>query len=225
MKKSRGCCYVSIKQEVYKLLLQNKSTKEIAEILNVSIRAVQKHKKVFKEANEQSEHKGEQRTMNLKQKKEVAKAMIIAGESLKSAGERIGTSKSTLANWSSKENLQQSQKEFLTNLRQEHIKEIIKNKKDRLHINSLLKESILQKAEKKEISKELQDTLKQNELTEQEILELSRLERLEKFELDKQIYKDKRLLTITEELANLSDDDIEKILEIIEQSKRVDSDE
>lgn len=208
--------------EVYKLIELKKSTKEIAELLNINIRSVQLYKKEYERTLNEKETKSESER---KKRKEIAKAMIIAGESLKSAEERTGTSKSTLANWSSKENLQQSQKEFLASLRNEHINEIIKNKKDRLHINSLLKESILEKAEKKEISKELQDTLKQNELTEQEILELSRLERLEKFELDKQIYKDKRLLAITEELANLSDDDIERILEIIEQSKRVDADD
>lgn len=208
--------------EVYKFIELNKSTKEIAELLNINIRSVQLYKKEYERTLNEKETKSESER---KKRKEVAKAMIVAGSTIKEASIQTNTNFNSLKIASSKENLMQSQREFLESLRQEHIKEIIKNKKDRLHINSMLKESILQKAEKKEISKELQDTLKQNEITEQEILELSRLERLEKFELDKQIYKDKRLLTITEELANLSDDDIERILEIIEQSKRVDSDE
>lgn len=210
--------------EVYKLIELNKDSKEISSILNIALRTAQAYIKEYKEM----QNADASRTLTQserKKRKEVAKAKIIAGCTIKEASIQTNTNFNSLKIASSKENLMQSQKEFLESLRNEHIKEIIKNKKDRLHINSMLKESILQKAEKKEISKELQDTLKQNELTEQEILELSRLERLEKFELDKQIYKDKRLLTITEELANLSDDDIERILEIIEQSKRVDSDE
>lgn len=210
--------------EVYKLIEVNKTNKEIAQELNISIRTVERYRQEHIKATTDNDKKTTT-TSDKKRQKEVAKAKIISGSTLEEAAAQSNTTIDICKKLSSKENLMQSQKEFLTSLRQEHIKEIIKNKKDRLHINSLLKESILQKAKKKKISKELQDTLKQNELTEQEILELSRLERLEKFELDKQIYKDKRLLTITEELANLSDDDIERILEIIEQSKRVDSDE
>ena len=56
---------MSIKEEVYKLLVKNKSTREIAEILNVSMRAVQKHKKKFDEANN-SEQENEQRTKKKK---------------------------------------------------------------------------------------------------------------------------------------------------------------
>ena len=56
-------------------------------------------------------------------------------------------------------------------------------------------------------------------------LELNRLERLERFELEKAKYKDNRLNIISEELANLTDDDIEKILQIIEKSKEADQDE
>ena len=64
-----------------------------------------------------------------------------------------------------------------------------------------------------------------NEETEQKIFELDRIERLERFELEKTKYKDNRLNIITEELANLTDSDIEKILQIIEKSKEVDKNE
>ena len=64
-----------------------------------------------------------------------------------------------------------------------------------------------------------------NEQTEQKIFELDRIERLERFELEKAKYKDNRLNIISEELANLTDSDIEKILQIIKKSKEVDQDE
>lgn len=54
---------MSIKEEVYKLLVKNKSTREIAEILNVSMRAVQKHKKKFDEANSERRTKKKKRLL------------------------------------------------------------------------------------------------------------------------------------------------------------------
>ena len=125
---------------------------------------------------------------------------------------------------SSKEKLQVKQLDYLKSLREKYSKEIEQNKEDRFYINVEAKEEIWKKLRENGISKELQDTLKQNELTEQEILELNRLERLEKFELEKAKYKDNRLNIISEELANLTDDDIEKILQIIEKSKEADQD-
>ena len=87
-------------------------------------------------------------------------------------------------------------------------------------MNDLAKKKILDTLNSnEEITKSVQQMIKMNEQTEQEILELNRIERLEKFQLEKAKYKDTRLLIITEELANLSDADIEKILKIIEKSK------
>ncbi|WP_335941830.1 helix-turn-helix transcriptional regulator [Fusobacterium polymorphum] len=210
---------MSIKEEVYKLLVKNKSTREIAEILNVSMRAVQKHKKKFDEANN-SEQENEQRTTNKKEKKVIAKVLIETGASIKEASEKVGLAKSTVGDISSKGKLQFKQLEYLNNLRENYIERINKNKADRLEMNDLAKKKILDTLNSnEEITKSVQQMIKMNEQTEQEILELNRIERLEKFQLEKAKYKDTRLLIITEELANLSDADIEKILKIIEKSK------
>jgi len=151
--------------------------------------------------------------------------LIEAGETIRVVSDKVGLAKSTVGDISSKEKLQVKQLDYLKSLREKYSKEIEQNKEDRFYINTEAKERIWQKLREFGISKELQDTLKQNELTEQEIFELNRLERLERFELEKAKYKDNRLNIISEELANLTDDDIEKILQIIEKSKEVDENE
>ena len=154
-----------------------------------------------------------------------AKVLIECGATIKEASEQTRTHISSIKRLSSKEKLQVKQLDYLKSLREKYSREIDQNKEDRFYINTEAKERIWQKLKEFGISKELQDTLKQNELTEQEILELNRLERLERFELEKAKYKDNRLNIISEELANLTDDDIEKILQIIEKSKEVDQNE
>ena len=127
---------------------------------------------------------------------------------------------------SSKEKLQVKQLDYLKSFREQYREEITKNKKDRLKLNNKAKEKIEYTLNLSEdITKDTQKLIAMNELTEQKIFELDRIERLEKFELEKAKYKDNRLNIITEELANLTDDDIEKILQIIEKSKEVDRDE
>ena len=159
-------------------------------------------------------------TANKKEKKVIAKVLIETGASIKEASEKVGLAKSTVGDISSKGKLQFKQLEYLNNLRENYIERINKNKADRLEMNDLAKKKILDTLNSnEEITKSVQQMIKMNEQTEQEILELNRIERLEKFQLEKAKYKDTRLLIITEELANLSDADIEKILKIIEKSK------
>ena len=214
---------MSTRQEVYKLIIEKKDNKEIAATLNISVRTVERYRKDF---NDTTNDKNATATNdNRRKKKEKAKALIESGETIREVGDKLGLSKSVAGRLSSKEKLQVKQLDYLKSLREKYSKEIEQNKEDRFYINTEAKERIWQKLKEFGISKELQDTLKQNELTEQEILELNRLERLERFELEKAKYKDNRLNIISEELANLTDDDIEKILQIIEKSKEVDRDE
>lgn len=217
---------MSTRQEVYKLIIEKKDNKEIAAALNISIRSVQLYRKEYeKDLNKsESEIKNESESEK-KKRKEKAKVLIECGATIKEASAQSGTTIDTVKKLSSKERLQVKQLDYLKSLREKYSKEIEQNKEDRFYINTEAKERIWQKLKEFGISKELQDTLKQNELTEQEILELNRLERLERFELEKAKYKDNRLNIISEELANLTDDDIEKILQIIEKSKEVDQDE
>lgn len=214
---------MSTRQEVYRLIIEKKDNKEIAATLNISIRTVERYRKDF---NSTTNDKNATTTNdNRRKKKEKARALIESGETITEVANKVGLARSTIGDISSKEKLQVKQLDYLKSLREKYSKEIDQNKEDRFYINVEAKEEIWKKLRKNGISKELQDTLKQNELTEQEILELNRLERLEKFELEKAKYKDNRLNIISEELANLTDSDIEKILQIIKKSKEVDQDE
>lgn len=217
---------MSTRQEVYKLIIEKRDNKEIAAALKISVRSVQLYRKEYeKDLNKsESEIKNESESEK-KKRKEKAKVLIECGATIKEASEQTQTHISSVKRLSSKEKLQVKQLDYLKSLREKYSKEIAQNKEDRFYINVEAKEEIWKKLRENGISKELQDTLKQNELTEQEILELNRLERLERFELEKAKYKDNRLNIISEELANLTDDDIEKILQIIEKSKEADRDE
>jgi len=216
---------VSTRQEVYKLIIEKKDNKEIAAALSISVRTVERYRKDFNSTTNDSDIKTTTTSDNIRKKKEKARALIETGETITEVANKVGLARSTIGDISSKEKLQVKQLDYLKSLREKYSKEIEQNKEDRFYINVEAKEEIWKKLRENGISKELQDTLKQNELTEQEILELNRLERLERFELEKAKYKDNRLNIISEELANLTDDDIEKILQIIEKSKEVDRDE
>lgn len=215
---------MSTRQEVYKLIIEKKDNKEIAAALNISIRTVERYRKDFNNVTNGNDIKTTT-TSDKKKRKEKARVLIETGASLEEASTQSGTTIDVVKRLSSKEKLQVKQLDYLKSLREKYSKEIEQNKEDRFYINIEAKEEIWKKLRENGISKELQDTLKQNELTEQEILELNRLERLERFELEKAKYKDNRLNIISEELANLTDSDIEKILQIIEKSKEVDQDE
>lgn len=218
---------MSTRQEVYKLIIEKKDNKEIAAALNISVRTVERYRKDFNDTtNDNNDDKNATTTNdNRRKKKEKARALIESGETIREVGDKLGLSKSVAGRLSSKEKLQVKQLDYLKSFREKYSKEIEQNKEDRFYINTEAKEEIWKNLRVFGISKELQDTLKQNELTEQEILELNRLERLERFELEKAKYKDNRLNIISEELANLTDSDIEKILQIIEKSKEVDENE
>lgn len=215
---------MNTRQEVYKLIIEKKDNKEIAAALNISIRTVERYRKDFNDTTNDNDIKTTT-TSDKKKRKEKARVLIETGASLEEAATQSSTTIDVVKRLSSKEKLQVKQLDYLKSLREKYSKEIAKNKEDRFYINVEAKEEIWKKLRENGISKELQDTLKQNELTEQEILELNRLERLERFELEKAKYKDNRLNIISEELANLTDDDIEKILQIIEKSKEVDKNE
>ena len=216
---------VSTRQEVYKLIIEKKDNKEIAAALNISIRTVERYRKDFNSTTNDNDIKTTT-TSDKKKRKEKAKVLIECGATIKEASEQTRTHISSIKRLSSKENLQVNQLNYLKSFREQYREEITKNKKDRLNLNNIAKEKIeytLNLAE--DITKDTQKLIEMNEETEQKIFELDRIERLERFELEKAKYKDNRLNIITEELANLTDRDIEKILQIIEKSKEADQDE
>ena len=216
---------MSTRQEVYKLIIEKKDNKEIAAALNISIRTVERYRKDFNSTTNDNDIKTTT-TSDKKKRKEKAKVLIECGATIKEASEQTRTHISSIKRLSSKENLQVNQLNYLKSFREQYREEITKNKKDRLNLNNIAKEKIeytLNLAE--DITKDTQKLIEMNEETEQKIFELDRIERLERFELEKAKYKDNRLNIITEELANLTDRDIEKILQIIEKSKEADQDE
>ncbi len=216
---------MSTRQEVYKLIIEKKDNKEIAAALNISVRTVERYRKDFNDTTNDNDIKTTT-TSDKKKRKEKARVLIETGASLEEAATQSNTTIDVVKRLSSKEKLQVKQLDYLKSFREQYREEITKNKKDRLNLNNLAKEKIeytLNLAE--DISKDTQKLIKMNEETEQKIFELDRIERLERFELEKAKYKDNRLNIITEELANLTDSDIEKILQIIEKSKEVDKNE
>lgn len=216
---------MSTRQEVYKLIIENKSNDEIVEALNVSKRTVERYRKDFNEATSDNDIKATT-TSDKKKRKEKAKVLIEAGATIKEASAESGISFNSAMKLSSKEKLQVKQLDYLKSFRERYKEEITKNKKDRLNLNNIAKEKIKYTINlSDDITKDTQKLIMMNEETEQKIFELNRIERLERFELEKAKYKDNRLNIISEELANLTDDDIEKILQIIEKSKEVDENE
>ena len=216
---------MSTRQKVYKLIIEKKDNKEIAAALNISIRTVERYRKDFNDTTNDDKN-ATATNDNRRKKKEKARALIESGETIREVGDKLGLSKSVAGRLSSKEKLQVKQLDYLKSFREQYREEITKNKKDRLNLNNIAKEKIEYTLNLAEcITKDTQKLIEMNEEAEQKIFELDRIERLERFELEKDKYKDNRLNIITEELANLTDDDIEKILQIIQKSKEVDQDE
>ena len=216
---------MSTRQNVYKLIVENKSNDEIVEALKVSKRTVERYRKDFNEATSDNDIKATT-TSDKKKRKEKAKVLIEAGATIKEASAESGISFNSAMKLSSKEKLQVKQLDYLKSFRERYKEEITKNKKDRLNLNNIAKEKIKYTINlSDDITKDTQKLIMMNEETEQKIFELNRIERLERFELEKAKYKDNRLNIISEELTNLTDDDIEKILQIIEKSKEVDKNE
>lgn len=171
--------------EVYKLIELNKTSKEISELLNISLRTAQTYIKEYKEV--QALDANETQTQSVrKKKKEIARAKIITGSSFSEVVAQTGTTIDVCKKLSAKEKLQEAQREFLNRFREEQLQEIERLKRERLKTNKELLEVINNiRINSTAELKNVQETLLKNELTEQEILELSRIERLERLELEK----------------------------------------
>lgn len=208
---------MSTREKVYILIAEGKSNKEIAQELNINLRTVQIYKKEYKAKDEtKSENKNEK----LKRKKEKAKALIITGAGTREVAEETRTSKDTITRLIKSENLYQSQLEYLNNFRNNLIKEIEQNKIDRFLMNKRAKEKISQRINVVEIiDKDTQALIKLNEETEQKILELNRIERLEKLKLEQNSYRYKLVNEFMEKLEKLTDEELADVIEIMKQKE------
>lgn len=206
---------MSVREEVYKLLALKKNTREIAETLNISIRCAQKHKRTYDDTLANSEQKTNDRGEQ-KRRKEIARAHIVTGSSIKEAKALSGTTTDICKKLSSKEHLQEKQTDFLRRLRDEHKEMILQNKRDRLEINTRIKADLAVS----ESNKQTQEMLLMNEKTEQTILESERLDRLERFEFEKEVHKSKLKLEMLEKIEQMSDKELEELQKFLEEKER-----
>lgn len=176
------------KEKIMSYILQEKSNKEIAELCNVSVRTVERHRKKVKEATNDNDKKPTT-TSDRKIKKQVARVMIQTGASIREAADMVGLPKSTVGDISSKEKLQVSQLEYLKAFAAEQAERIRQNKLKRLSINEeatkAIEHEITNWKEAGKISKAAMEKLVMTEELEQLILETDRIEKLEKLELER----------------------------------------
>ncbi|HBJ79741.1 MULTISPECIES: helix-turn-helix transcriptional regulator [Fusobacterium] len=176
------------KEKIMSYILQGKSNKEIAELCNVSVRTVERHRKKVKEATSDNDKKPTT-TGDRKIKKQVAKVMIQTGASIREAADMVGLPKSTVGDISSKEKLQASQLEYLKAFAAEQAERIRQNKLKRLAINeeatNAIKHEISNWKDTGRISKAAMEKLVMTEELEQLILETDRIEKLEKLEIER----------------------------------------
>lgn len=177
---------VSSKEKIIAYLKLGKSNKEIAELCNVSVRTVERHKKSLTTSDNDTKNDKRQ---NRKIAKETAKILIKEGASISEAAKQTGISRSTIGRLSSQENLQQSQLEYLKEFRNKQREKIRENKLKRLMLNDEILEAIEYELsnwqENGRVSKAAIEKLLMSEELEQKIFELDRIERLEKLEIDK----------------------------------------
>lgn len=162
------------------------STKEIADKYNVSVATVRKWKSRY---NWDSVTKKRDKSVTRK-KKEIARVMIEEGHTLKEASALSGTSIDALKKISSKENLQQSQLEYLKKFREEQRERIKANKLKRLSLNEEALYSIEEEINAGDVEKATFEKIKLSEEIEQLIFEKNRIERLERLEIDRKKLKE-----------------------------------
>ena len=163
------------------------STKEIAEKYNVSVATVRKWKSRH---NWDSVTKKRDKNVTSKKAKEVAKILVEEGATIREASAQSGASIDVVKKISAKENLQQSQLEYLKEFRNKQREKIRANKLKRLMLNEEILEAVEYELshwqENGRISKAVIEKLLMSEELEQKILELDRIERLEKLEIERQ---------------------------------------
>lgn len=177
---------VSSKEKIIAYLKLGKSNKEIAELCNVSVRTVERHKKSLTTSDNDTKNDKRQ---NDRIKREQAKILIEEGATIREASAQSGASIDVVKKISAKENLQQSQLEYLKEFRNKQREKIRANKLKRLMLNDEILEAVEYELshwqENGRVSKAAIEKLLMSEELEQKIFELDRIERLEKLEIDK----------------------------------------
>ena len=123
--------------------------------------------------------------MHTKKKKEIARVMIEEGATISEVVEQTGIPRATVGRISSKENLQQTQLEYLKKFREEQRERIRANKLKRLSLNDEALYSIEEEIQENNVGKATFEKIKLSEEIEQLIFELDRIDKLEKLEFEK----------------------------------------
>lgn len=205
---------MSTRNEVYKLLAIKTEINDIVDILQVSRRTVERYAKEYSDTLATKDKKATT-TSDRKRRKEIARAHIETGSSIKEAKALSGTTTDICKKLSSKERLQEKQTDFLRRLREEHKEMILQNKRDRLEINTRIKADLAVSKS----NKQTQEMLLMNEKTEQTILESERLDRLERFEFEKEVHKSKLKLEMLEKIEQMSDKELEELQKFLEKKE------
>lgn len=205
---------MSTRNEVYKLLAIKTEINDIVDILQVSRRTVERYAKEYSDTLATKDKKATT-TSDRKRRKEIARAHIETGSSIKEAKALSGTTTDICKKLSSKERLQEKQTDFLRRLREEHKEMILQNKRDRLEINTRIKADLAVSKS----NKQTQEMLLMNEKTEQTILESERLDRLERFEFEKEVHKSKLKLEMLEKIEQMSDKELEELQKFLEEKE------
>lgn len=205
---------MSTRNEVYKLLAIKTEINDIVDILQVSRRTVERYAKEYNDTLATKDKKATT-TSDRKRRKEIARAHIETGSSIREASEASGISISAALKASSKERLQEKQADFLRRLRDEHKEMILQNKRDRLEINTRMKADLAVS----ESNKQTQEMLLMNEKTEQTILESERLDRLERFEFEKEVHKSKLKAEMLEKIEQMSDKELEELQKFLKEKE------
>ena len=163
------------------------SIKEIADKYNVSVATVRKWKSRY---NWDSVTKKRDKSVTRKKTKETAKILIQEGASISEVVEQTGIPRATVGRMSSKENLQQSQLEYLKKFREEQRERIKANKLKRLSLNEEALYSVEEEINAGDVGKATFEKIKLSEEIEQLIFEKNRIERLERLEIDRKKLKE-----------------------------------
>ena len=164
--------------------------KDIAEKYNVSLNTVKSWKTRYWGKGADKKVCTQKKSMHTRKKaKEMARILIEEGATIREASAQSGTSIDVVKKISAKENLQQSQLEYLKEFRNNQRKKIRENKLKRLMLNDEILEAVEYELgnwqENGRVSKAAIEKLLLSEELEQKIFELDRIERLEKLEIDK----------------------------------------
>ena len=165
--------------------------KEIADKYEVSLNTVKSWKTRYKWCKDDKKVCTQNSKKYAHKKvKEVAKTLIEEGHSISEVAKQTETPRGTIGRWSAEENLQQSQLEYLKQFREKYKEKVEKNKLERLEINEVALKAIVSEIRgwemTKSISKSSLEKLMLNEQVERLILDIDRIDKLERFELDKE---------------------------------------